>query len=90
MTSLLTAGFFGVALGLVFWWLGLPGGPVVGAMIGTGLYQLFASERAISPAGFDLAVQIAAGISIGLTLNREILQIAKAALPGPSVRQLLF
>ncbi|MCX7784216.1 MAG: AbrB family transcriptional regulator [Meiothermus sp.] len=81
MTGLLTAGLCGVALGLVFWRLGVPGGPVVGAMIGSGLYQLFASERAISPAGFDLAVQIAAGVSIGLTLNREILQIAKAAMP---------
>ena len=81
MTNLLTAGLCGLALGLLFWRLGVPGGSVVGAMIGTGLYQLFALERASSPASFDLAIQLAAGISIGLTLNREVVQAAREALP---------
>jgi uncharacterized protein len=90
MVNLLTAGLCGVALGLLFWRFGLPGGLVVGAMIGTGLYQLLAPERATSPAGFDFVVQLAAGVSIGLTLNREIVQAAKAALPWAVISALVF
>lgn len=90
LTAGLTAGFCGIALGLIFWRLGLPGGPVVGAMIGTGLYQLAAPVRASSPAGFDLVVQLAAGVSIGLSFNRELLQVARAALPWAFGSALVF
>lgn len=90
MTSLFTAGLCGVALGLVFWRLGLPGGPVVGAMVGTGLYQVVAPARALSPAGFDLVVQLAAGMSIGLSFNRDLLQVARAALPWAFGAALVF
>lgn len=90
MTSLLTAGLCGVALGLLFWRFGLPGGLVVGAMIGTGLYQLFAPERASSPGWFEFAVQLSAGVFIGLTLNKEVLQAARAALPWAVAASLVF
>lgn len=81
MNPLLTASFFGTALGLLFWRFGVPGGPVVGAMLGTGVYQLVAASRATAPAGFDLVIQIAAGVLIGLSFNREILQATKASFP---------
>ena len=90
MFNVLTAGLCGVALGVLFWRFGLPGGLVVGAMIGTGLYQLLATERATSPVAFDFAVQLAAGVSVGLTLNREIVQAAKAALPWAIISALVF
>lgn len=81
MGAFFTASLCGIALGLVFWRLGLPGGPVVGAMIGTAAYQLFAPVKAITPNGMDLLVQLAAGILIGLSFNRELLHIAQQALP---------
>lgn len=59
-------------------------------MIGTGLYQLLAPARAASPAGLDLVVQLAAGISIGLSFNRELLQVARAALPWALVSAIAF
>lgn len=81
MGAFFTASLCGIALGLVFWRLGLPGGPVVGTMIGTAAYQLFAPVKAITPNGMDLLVQLAAGILIGLSFNRELLHIAQQALP---------
>jgi len=57
----LRASLSGVFLGLLFYRLGLPGGAVVGAMLGTGLVQLLASPAPI-PKGLDLAVQLAAGV----------------------------
>jgi membrane AbrB-like protein len=90
MGQLLTASLCGIALGLLFRQLGIPGGPVVGAMLGTGLYQVLAPVRANSPLGLDIAVQIAAGITIGLSFNRELLQVAKAALPWAFGSALMF
>lgn len=81
MSAFFTASLCGIALGLVFWRLSLPGGPVVGAMLGAALYQLLAPSRAITPNGMDLVVQLAAGILIGLSFNRELLHISRQALP---------
>ncbi|MER3479816.1 MAG: hypothetical protein C4327_04850 [Meiothermus sp.] len=81
MSTFFTASLCGIALGLVFWRLSLPGGPVVGAMLGGALYQFLAPSRAIPPSGMDLVVQLAAGISIGLSFNRELLHISRQALP---------
>ncbi len=81
MNPLLTASLCGTALGLLFWRFGVPGGPVVGAMLGTGAYQLLAASRALSPVWADLTIQIAAGILIGLSFNRELAQTARAAFP---------
>ena len=64
--DLLRASLSGVFLGLLFHRLGLPGGAVVGAMLGTGLAQLLASP-APTPRGLDLTVQLAAGVLVGLS-----------------------
>ncbi len=64
--ELLHAELGGLALGLLFHLLGLPGGGVVGAMLGAGLYQLLAPEPVPLPKGLDLLVQVLAGILIGL------------------------
>ncbi|AEG32782.1 membrane protein AbrB duplication [Thermus thermophilus SG0.5JP17-16] len=70
--DLLRASLSGVFLGLLFHRLGLPGGAVVGAMLGTGLAQLLASP-APTPRGLDLAVQLAAGVLVGLSFRKELL-----------------
>lgn len=70
--DLLRASLSGVFLGLLFHRLGLPGGAVVGAMLGTGLAQLLTSP-APTPRGLDLAVQLAAGVLVGLSFRKELL-----------------
>jgi membrane AbrB-like protein len=74
--ELLHAGLSGLALGLLFHLLGLPGGGVVGAMLGAGLYQLLAPEPAPLPKGLDLLVQVLAGILIGLGFRKDLLPLA--------------
>jgi len=74
--ELLHAGLSSLALGLLFHLLGLPGGGVVGAMLGAGLYQLLAPEPAPLPKGLDLLVQVLAGILIGLGFRKDLLPLA--------------
>ncbi len=80
----------GTASGLVFMRFGLPGGAVVGAMLGTGAFQMLSPVRAHASAHFDTVVQIAAGILIGLSFSRELLQIAKSALPWALLAAIVF
>jgi len=79
--ELLHAGLSGLALGLLFHLLGLPGGGVVGAMLGAGLYQLLAPEPAPLPKGLDLLVQVLAGILIGLGFRKNLLPLAALSAP---------
>ncbi len=70
--ELLRAALSGLLLGLFFQRLGLPGGAVVGAMLGTGLHQLLLPP-APTPRGLDLLVQLLAGVLVGLSFRRELL-----------------
>lgn len=70
--DLLRASLSGVFLGLLFHRLGLPGGAVVGAMLGTGLAQVLTPPAPI-PKGLDLLVQLLAGVLVGLSFRRELL-----------------
>lgn len=86
--ELLHAGLSGLALGLLFHLLGLPGGGVVGAMLGAGLYQLLAPEPAPLPKGLDLLVQVLAGILIGLGFRKDLLR--PDLLPLAALSALVF
>jgi hypothetical protein len=86
--ELLHAGLSGLALGLLFHLLGLPGGGVVGAMLGAGLYQLQAPEPAPLPKGLDLLVQVLAGILIGLGFRKDLLR--PDLLPLAALSALVF
>jgi len=88
LMELLPAGLSGLALGLLFHLLGLPGGGVVGAMLGAGLYQLLAPEPAPLPKGLDLLVQILAGILIGLGFRKDLLR--PDLLPWAAFSALVF
>ncbi|GGN02152.1 AbrB family transcriptional regulator [Thermus composti] len=70
--DLLRASLSGVFLGLLFHRLGLPGGAVVGAMLGTGLAQVLTPPAPI-PKGLDLLVQLLAGVLVGLSFRKELL-----------------
>ena len=84
----LHAGLSGLALGLLFHLLGLPGGGVVGAMLGAGLYQLLAPKPAPLPKGLDLLVQVLAGILIGLGFRKDLLR--PDLLPLAALSALVF
>jgi uncharacterized membrane protein AbrB (regulator of aidB expression) len=86
--ELLHAGLSGLALGLLFHLLGLPGGGVVGAMLGAGLYQLLAPKPAPLPKGLDLLVQVLAGILIGLGFRKDLLR--PDLLPLAALSALVF
>lgn len=86
--ELLHAGLSGLALGLLFHLLGLPGGGVVGAMLGAGLYQLLAPEPAPLPKGLDFLVQVLAGILIGLGFRKDLLR--PDLLPLAALSALVF
>jgi membrane AbrB-like protein len=86
--ELLHARLSGLALGLLFHLLGLPGGGVVGAMLGAGLYQLLAPEPAPLPKGLDLLVQVLAGILIGLDFRKDLLR--PDLLPLAALSALVF
>ncbi|WP_279231742.1 AbrB family transcriptional regulator [Thermus thalpophilus] len=64
----------GLLVGMAFHRLGLPGGAVVGAMLGAGLYQALSLAPAPAPAGLDLVAQLLAGVAVGLSFRRELLQ----------------
>jgi membrane AbrB-like protein len=85
--DLLRASLSGLLLGLLFHRLGLPGGAVVGAMLGTGLHQLLLPP-APTPKGLDLLVQVLAGVLVGLSFRRELLSLH--LLPYAALAALLF
>lgn len=74
MNMLIWASIWGTIGGLAAWRMGLPGGAVVGALLGSGMYNVFAPSRAVVPIPFELSAQIAAGVLIGFSFNRGLLQ----------------
>lgn len=81
MSGLLGAVVCGVLAGLFWARGGLPGGAVVGAILGSGLYNLVAPNRAWVPGGLDLVVQITVGVLVGCTFNRDTLRAAVQVVP---------
>lgn len=74
MTTLLWTSFYGIIGGLIAWRLGMPGGATVGAMIGSGIYQIASSSGMHAPPLLSVTAQIAVGIVIGFSFNRDLLQ----------------
>lgn len=71
----------GVIGGLLAKKIGLPGGPVVGAMFGSGLLAVLLPGRFIIPAQVSTAVQIMLGITLGMTFDRSSLALLSRILP---------
>jgi len=62
----------GSVLGLLFWQIGVPAGAIIGAMLGSALYNIW-SAKAFFPPGLRLPLQIIAGTFIGMRMDRESL-----------------
>jgi len=81
MNTLLWTTIWGTLGGLLAWKIGFPGGAAVGALLGSGLYNLVATNiRYDMPLPLELAAQIAVGVVVGSTFNRELLQSGASVL----------
>ena len=72
---------FAVALGLLAHQLRLPGGAVVGAMVGGALYHFAGGPRAEFPAWAEVSIQLLVGAMIGFSAQRELLPVVVRVLP---------
>jgi membrane AbrB-like protein len=72
---------FGVVGGGLAKKMGLPGGAVVGAMLGAGLTAVVLPGRFILPDAAATAIQIMLGISLGMTFDRSFLALCGQVLP---------
>lgn len=59
----------------------LPGGALVGAMVGSGIVALLFSEPITLSTNYATAIQIILGITLGMTFNRSFLSLGPKALP---------
>ena len=75
MHTLIWSTIWGALVGLLAWKIGFPGGAAVGALLGSGLYNLAATNiRYNMPVSLELVAQIAVGVVVGSTFHRELLQ----------------
>ncbi|MBN1957820.1 MAG: AbrB family transcriptional regulator [Desulfuromonadales bacterium] len=72
------AGTFG---GLLAGKMNLPGGPLVGAMLGTALTAVVIPGSFVIPDHLSTAIQIILGITLGMTFNRSSLELIPRILP---------
>jgi len=63
---------FGSIGGLILWRLGVPAGAIIGAMLGTAIFNV-STGKAYFPARYRLPLQIVAGAFIGMRMDRESL-----------------
>ncbi len=69
---------------------GLPGGAIVGSMLASGLVALSWSQSLVLPPSASLAIQITLGISLGMSFDRSLLEVAGKALPLAIVSTLIL
>jgi len=74
----LTAAF---AAGLLATYLRVPGGAVVGAMLGAALYNFSGAPRAVLPGWASLLIQLLVGAMIGFSARRELVPLLLKVLP---------
>ena len=63
----------GVIGGLLAWKLKVPGGAAIGAMVACGVYSFFKTSDFTTPTWFSISAQIAVGIVVGFSVNRNLL-----------------
>jgi len=61
--------------------LSVPGGAIVGAMIGSGIFTLMSASKIAIPAPINFTIQVALGIMIGTSMNRELLKVGTKIVP---------
>ncbi len=80
----------GVAGGLLAKKLGLPGGPIVGSMLGAGLAAVLFPGQFVIPSQVSTGVQIILGITLGMTFDRSSVALLGRLLPMAVVSTLVL
>jgi len=80
MTHIVILLCIGTACGIAAKRLKLPGGSLLGAIVGTGTYSLLTTSHPM-PEHFRSAALVLLGISLGTAFNREVLWNARTKLP---------
>lgn len=77
--------FLLIAAGILGGWAaersGLPGGAIVGSMLASALVALSLNGPTLLPPAISMGIQITLGISLGMTFDKSLLEIAGKALP---------
>ncbi len=81
MSRVLTIIICGAGGGLLAKRLGVPGGAVVGAMLGSGLAAVAVPGSFSMPEWCSSVVQIMLGISLGITFDRSFIELCGQILP---------
>ncbi len=86
MTTIIWATLWGTAGGLLAHRVGFPGGAAVGALFGSGVYNLLLTRSVPLPPALEIGAQIAVGVAVGFSFDRTLLtnapQILLSALAG--------
>jgi uncharacterized protein len=90
MDKLLLLIVAGSLAGWLFEKAGLPGGAIVGAMLGTGLLAVCFEHRIHLSASAGMFIQIILGVSLGLTFDRSFFPVAIKILPLAIVSTLIL
>jgi len=81
MERMLFIVIFGVGGGILAKKVGMPGGAVVGSMLGAGLTAIILPGRFVLPDTMATAIQIMLGVSLGMTFDRSFLTLCGQVLP---------
>ena len=80
MTTILWATLWGTAGGLLAHRVGFPGGAAVGALFGSGVYNLLLTKSVPLPPALEIGAQIAVGVAVGFSFDRTLLSNAPQIL----------
>ncbi len=80
----------GVAGALLAVKLAIPGGAIVGAMIGSGFFTILSTTKIVIPAPVNFTIQVALGIMIGTSMNKDLLKVASKIVPIAIIGSLVF
>lgn len=70
--------------------ISMPGGAVVGSMLGSGIMALMMPEGVALSPRFALGLQVMLGISLGMTFDRSFLSLGPQVLPLAIVSTLVL
>ena len=82
MSRMLIIVLAGIACGLLAKRFNLPGGAIVGSMLGAATLGLLTPGMATIPAGVATTVELILGISLGLSFDRSFLGLIGRLLPA--------
>ncbi|WP_273267099.1 AbrB family transcriptional regulator [Flexistipes sinusarabici] len=88
--SLLVVVMGGIAGAFLAVKLSVPGGAIVGAMLGSGIFSILSTTKIVIPEPVNFTIQVALGIMIGTSMDKDLLKVASKIVPIAIVGSLIF